>query len=93
MQIHAINGLMARCEAKGAEREVNLLMLMHEDLAVGDYIVVHLGRAIERVSADDAATAWSLYDEMLAALDSGDTGDALAPENLINPSPEDAPEH
>nr|WP_275957858.1 HypC/HybG/HupF family hydrogenase formation chaperone [Rhabdochromatium marinum] len=80
MQIKELNGLVARCEAKGVEREANLLMLMHEELAVGDYLVVHLGRAIERVSAEDAATAWALYDEMLAAMDAG------APAPVINSS-------
>ncbi|WP_408034146.1 HypC/HybG/HupF family hydrogenase formation chaperone [Thiorhodovibrio winogradskyi] len=90
MQIKAINGLMARCEAKGVERDANLLMLMHEDLAVGDHVVVHLGRAIERVTPEDAATAWALYDEMLAAIDGGhgDGGNAAVPDNLISSSPE-----
>lgn len=77
MKIKEINGLMARCEAKGVERDANLLMLMHEELAVGDYIVVHLGRAIERVSAEEAKTAWALYDEMLSAIDAG------APQDLL----------
>jgi hydrogenase expression/formation protein HypC len=78
MQIQAIDGLIAHCEAKGVTREVNLLMLMHEDLAPGDYVVVHLGRAIERVSAEDAAIAWALYDEMLNAMDVGPPEDQLA---------------
>ncbi len=82
MQIITIDGLIARCEAKGVERDVNLLMLMHEELAPGDYIVVHLGRALERVSAQDAASAWALYDEMLAVIDAG------APDHLIGESRE-----
>lgn len=67
MRIIAIDGLLARCEAKGVEREASLLMLEHEQLSVGDYIVVHLGHAIERVTAEQAADAWVVYDEMLAA--------------------------
>jgi len=67
MQIAAIEGLMARCVARDVTRDVNLLWLQHETLAVGDWIVVHLGRATERVSAAEAAAAWALYDEMLAA--------------------------
>ena len=61
MQIRSIDGLLARCEAKGVEREANLLMLEHEDLTVGDYVVLHLG------SAEEAAAAWEIYDQMLAA--------------------------
>lgn len=67
MQISEIDGLLARCEAKGSERVVNLLMLEHEGLSVGDFVVVHLGYAIERVSEDQAREAWDIYDQMLAA--------------------------
>jgi len=67
MRIVEINGFAARCEAKGVEREVSLLMLDPDGLAVGDFVVIHLGHAIEKISAERAADAWSVYDEMLAA--------------------------
>lgn len=65
MQVRSIDGLVARCAAKGVEREVNLLMLHHEPPAVGDFVVVHLGYAVDRVSAEDAAAAWEIYDQLL----------------------------
>ena len=67
MQIQSIDGFVAHCIAKGAEREANLFMLQHEPLTVGDYVVIHLGYAVNRISAEDAAAAWEVYDEMLAA--------------------------
>lgn len=67
MQIREINGFGARCEAKGVEREVSLLMLDPDELAVGDFVVVHLGHAIEKITAERAADAWAVYDEILAA--------------------------
>ncbi len=67
MQIRSIDGFLALCEAKGVEREANLLMLEHEGLEVGDYVVVHLGYAMDKVSAEEAAAAWDIYDQMLAA--------------------------
>lgn len=66
MQICAIDGFMARCEAKGVERDVSLFMLQHEPLAVGDHVVVHVGYAIQKVTHQEARTAWELYDQMLA---------------------------
>lgn len=66
MQIKSINGFTARCEAKGVERDVSLFMLQHEPLAAGDFVVVHVGYAIQRVTATEAASAWEIYDEMLA---------------------------
>ncbi|MFZ0789446.1 MAG: HypC/HybG/HupF family hydrogenase formation chaperone [Chromatiaceae bacterium] len=67
MQIQSIDGFVARCTAKGVEREANLFMLQHEPPAVGDYVVIHLGYAVDRVSAEAAASAWEVYDQMLAA--------------------------
>jgi hydrogenase expression/formation protein HypC len=69
MQIRAIDGFSARCEAKGVERDVNLFMLQHETLEPGDYVVVHVGYAIEKISAQDARSAWEIYDQMLAGDD------------------------
>jgi hydrogenase expression/formation protein HypC len=67
MQIQSIDGFVARCTAKGAEREVSLFMLQDEGIGVGDYVVVHLGHAINRMTAEEAAAAWEIYDAMLAA--------------------------
>ncbi len=67
MQIRSIDGLMARCVAKGIEREANLLMLEHENPAIGDFVVLHLGYAMSRISPEEAAAAWEIYDQMLAA--------------------------
>lgn len=69
MRIREINGFSARCEAKGVEREANLLMLQEENLRPGDYVVIHLGYAMDKVSEEEARAAWEVYDQMLAAAD------------------------
>ncbi|MES9850283.1 MAG: HypC/HybG/HupF family hydrogenase formation chaperone [Candidatus Thiodiazotropha sp. L084R] len=69
MQIKEIDGFTARCEAKGIEREVSLFMLQHEQLATDDFVVVHVGYAIQKVSPQEAQSAWEIYDEMLAKMD------------------------
>lgn len=71
MQIQSVDGFVARCAAKGAEREVNLFMLQDETIGVGDYVVVHLGHAISRMSEEEAAAAWEIYDAILAAQEGG----------------------
>ena len=65
MKIKAIDGYQCTCEAKGIEREVSLFMLQHEDVVVGDHVLVHVGYAIQKVSADEAASSWALFDELL----------------------------
>jgi len=67
MQIKSIDGFTAHCEAKGVTRDVSLFMMQDDKLAVDDFIVVHVGYAIQKISQRDAQTAWELYDEMLAA--------------------------
>ena len=67
MQIKTIDGFQCRCEARGIEREVSLFMLQGEELAPGDHILVHVGYAIQKVSAEEAAASWDLFDEVMAA--------------------------
>jgi hydrogenase expression/formation protein HypC len=66
MQIVERDGFAARCEAKGVSRDVSLFLMQHEPLEVGDFVMVHTGYAIEKMTEADAATAWELYDEMFA---------------------------
>jgi len=66
MKIKEIDGFRAVCEAKGVEREVSLFMLQDPTLAAGDYVLIHVGYAIQRVSEDEARSAWEIYDELLA---------------------------
>ena len=65
MQIKSIEGFVANCEAKGVYREVSLFMLQDEDFQIDDFVVVHVGYAIQKVTEEEAQTAWELYDEMI----------------------------
>ena len=66
MKITAIDGFQCTCSARGVEREVSLFMLQGENLAPGDHVLVHVGYAIQKVSEEEAAESWALFDEMLA---------------------------
>jgi len=67
MQIVAIEGYNARCTAKGVMREVSLFMLQDESVAVNDYVIVHVGYAIQKMTEQEAHSTWELLDELLAA--------------------------
>ena len=69
MKITRIDGFQCTCEARGVEREVSLFMLQDEELQPGDNILVHVGYAIQKVSDEQAAESWALFDEILAATD------------------------
>ena len=66
MRIIEIDGFSARCEACGIERKASLFLLQHENLQVGDLVMIHVGNAIQKMTEEDAHSAWELYDEMLA---------------------------
>jgi hydrogenase expression/formation protein HypC len=70
MQVTAVDGFIAHCEAKGVTRDVSLFLMQDETLVPGDYVMVHVGYAIQKMTAQEARSAWELYDEMLA-LDQG----------------------
>ena len=66
MRIIEIDGFSARCEARGIERRASLFLMQHEDLQVGDLVMIHIGNAIQKMTEEEAHTVWELYDEMLA---------------------------
>lgn len=65
MQIKHIDGFQATCEAKGIQREVSLFMLQGEPLEVGDFVLIHVGYAIQKINEEEARASWELFDEIL----------------------------
>ena len=66
MKITHIEGYLADCEAKGVERQVNLFMMQDEVLSTGDFVMVHVGYAIQKITEEEARSTWELFDEALA---------------------------
>ncbi|MDP2902901.1 MAG: HypC/HybG/HupF family hydrogenase formation chaperone [Methylovulum sp.] len=65
MQITHIDGFNARCAAKGVVRDVSLFLLQDEPVQKGDYILIHVGYAIQKICEEDALSTWELLDQML----------------------------
>ena len=65
MQINQIEGFEARCSVKGVERSVSLFMLQNETVKPGDWVLIHVGYAIQVISAKEAEETWELFDQML----------------------------
>ena len=66
MRIKEIDGFSARCVARGIERKVSLFLLQHENVQIGDLVMIHVGNAIQKMTEAEAHSAWEIYDEMLA---------------------------
>lgn len=69
MQVKKIDGFNAVCEARGIERTVSLFMMQDEEIEVGDNLMIHVGYAIQKMTDQEAQSAWELYDEILAEAD------------------------
>jgi hydrogenase expression/formation protein HypC len=67
MQVVAIDGYLALCSAKGVERDVSLFLLQENRPAIGEFVMVHVGYAIQMMTPLEARSAWELYDQVLAA--------------------------
>jgi len=62
-KILSIDGDKAVIELGGTEREASLALL--EDAAVGDWVIVHAGFAIEKLTEEDAAQTFALLREIM----------------------------
>ncbi len=70
-KVVAVDGLTAMVEAFGRQRRVNL-MLMQEEVALGDYLLIQVGDfAFERVDKERAEESLRLMEEILAQGDGG----------------------
>ncbi|MEW6110388.1 MAG: HypC/HybG/HupF family hydrogenase formation chaperone [Nitrospirota bacterium] len=59
-----IDNLIATVDVYGARRDISLL-LMPEEVAVGDYVLVHAGFAIQKVQEDIAHESLNLIKQVL----------------------------
>ena len=57
----------ALVEVGGVRNQISLMLV--EDVTVGDYVIVHVGFAIARLNADEAAKSLELFDEIARQLE------------------------
>lgn len=62
------NGFLATVDVYGARKKVNL-MLLPEEAAVGEYVLVHAGFAIQKIDEQAAMEAVALLNEYLEILE------------------------
>ena len=69
MKVVEINYPMAVAEAKGVKRTISLMLLPEDEVKVGDYVMVHVGNAIEKIDEEAAREIWQALDEVLEVLE------------------------
>lgn len=53
---------MARIDLDGVRKDISLSLV--EDVAVGDYVIVHVGFALQRLDPEEAAETLAMFAEL-----------------------------
>jgi len=64
MKIVSIKQSIARCQYQGIERDVDIFLLADSGLDIGEFVLVHVGYAIQKIEKEEAETRWQLFDQM-----------------------------
>jgi hydrogenase expression/formation protein HypC len=70
-RVVCVDGLVARVDFWGAEREVRL-DVVDQPVKPGDYVLNHVGFAIRRIPEEEIEQTLALYDVLLAELERED---------------------
>lgn len=63
------DNLMCVVDTFGVKREANLMMLADDEVKVGDYVLIHIGFAMNKIDEEEALASIDTYREILEALD------------------------
>jgi hydrogenase expression/formation protein HypC len=69
VEIDADNDQLARVDVTGVRRIINIGLLEDEVLAVGDWVLIHVGFAMSKIDEDEAAVALASLKLMGSGLD------------------------
>ncbi len=70
-KIVEIDDLRAVVDVYGARREINL-MLMPEEVGIGDYVLVHAGFALQKVERESAQEALQMISKIIEDVEKED---------------------
>jgi hydrogenase expression/formation protein HypC len=70
MRIVEIEGDLGKVDVGGTVREVGLQLV--DSPAVGDYVLVHAGFAIQKIDEEQAHETLALFDEMFGSIGADD---------------------
>lgn len=63
MVVVNVDGFLARCEALGVTRDVNIMLLGEDSVQAGDNVLVHLGMAVRTLTPEETKDLWDVIGE------------------------------
>ena len=75
---------MATVDTMGIKRQVSL-DLMADEIVIGDYILIHVGFAMNKIDEDEALQSLQVYREILEAMEAEERQQVIeADDNCVN---------
>jgi len=68
---------MCRVDTMGVERDASLMMMKDGEIAVGDYVLLHIGFVMNKIDDDEALASIETYREILELMDEEDRKRAI----------------
>ncbi|HIQ46627.1 MAG TPA: HypC/HybG/HupF family hydrogenase formation chaperone [Sulfurovum sp.] len=68
---------MCTVDTMGVQRDANLMMMEDGDIAIGDYVLLHIGFVMNKIDDDEAMASIETYREILEHMDAEDRKKAI----------------
>lgn len=60
---------LCKVDTMGVQREANLMMMKDGDVAIGDYVLLHIGFVMNKIDEKEALTSIETYKEIIQMMD------------------------
>ncbi|MDH4943621.1 HypC/HybG/HupF family hydrogenase formation chaperone [Sulfurimonas sp. C5] len=68
---------IATVDTMGVQREASLDLMAEGDVAIGDYVLIHIGFIMNKIDEEDALASLETYKEILTAMDEEERQNAI----------------
>jgi hydrogenase expression/formation protein HypC len=68
---------IAVVDTMGVMREVSLDLMQPDEVALGDYVLIHIGFVINKIDEEDALSSLEVFREILATMDEQERKEAI----------------
>ncbi len=68
---------MCTVDTMGVQRDANLMMMEDGDVAIGDYVLLHIGFVMNKIDDDEAMASIETYKEILEHMNEEDRKQAI----------------
>lgn len=68
---------MCTVDTMGVQRDANLMMMEEGDVAIGDYVLLHIGFVMNKIDDDEAMASIETYKEILEQMNEEERKQAI----------------